>query len=367
MRNLTLRQLRALSAIGRTGRIVNAAKALNLTPPAVTLQLQQLEAEAGLRLFDRTSDGLRPTDAGHALLDTAAQVAALIAACEERLAALKGLTAGRVSVGVVSTAKYFAPNLVAAFAKAHPGIELRLTVGNRDDIVKALRDFEVDVAIMGTPPRDVPVEASLIGDHPLIIVAPPEHPLAARRRIPKARMAEEVFLTREEGSGTRTSMEVYLDGLPRRADGPLPARSGLFPTSAAKTSNPKTSGLRGRLAAKRPGEGAAGEGASRLRERIEMGSNETIKQAVMAGLGIAFISAHTVAAEIDSGRLVSLDVEGLPMWRQWFVVRRADKAMLPAAAAFAEFLITEGSGYLPSYPAATRERQRKPDAKRGPR
>ncbi len=303
MRNLTLKQLRALSAIGRTRKIVSAAKELNLTPPAVTLQLQQLEEETGFRLFDRASDGLRPTDAGQAMLDTAAQVWALIAACEDRLAALKGVSAGRVSVGVVSTAKYFAPNLVAAFAKAHPGVELRLRVGNRDDIILALREFQIDVAIMGTGPRDLPVEASLIGDHPLLIIAPPDHPLAGERRIPKARMTDEVFLTREEGSGTRTSMEVYLDGLPRR--------SGTL--------------------------------------RIEMGSNETIKQAVMAGLGIAFISAHTVAAEIESGRLVSLDVEGLPVRRQWFVVRRADKAMMPAVEAFAAFLSKEGGRFLPHF------------------
>lgn len=303
MRNLTLKQLRALSAIGRTRKIVSAAKELNLTPPAVTLQLQQLEEETGFRLFDRTSDGLRPTDAGQAMLDTAAQVWALLAAGEDRLAALKGLSAGRVAVGVVSTAKYFAPNLVAAFAKAHPGVELRLRVGNRDDIIAALREFQIDVAIMGTGPRDLPVEAASIGDHPLIIVAPPDHPLAAARGIPKARMAEEVFLTREEGSGTRTSMEVYLDGLPRR--------SGAL--------------------------------------RIEMGSNETIKQAVMAGLGIAFISAHTVAAEIETGRLVNLDVEGLPVRRQWFVVRRADKAMMPAAEAFAAFLSKEGGRFLPHF------------------
>jgi DNA-binding transcriptional LysR family regulator len=222
---------------------------------------------------------------------------------------LKGIAGGRVAVGVVSTAKYFAPNLVAAFAKAHPGVEIRLRVGNRDDIVEALRAFQVDVAIMGTPPRDVPVEASLIDDHPLVIVAPPDHPLAGRRRIAKAELAGETFLMREEGSGTRTSMEVYLDGLPRRA---------------------------GNL-------------------RIEMGSNETIKQAVMAGLGIAFISAHTVAAEVESGRLVALDVEGLPVRRQWFVVRRTDKAMMPAVEAFAAFLVREGAGYLPRYAAAAHD------------
>src|SRR5262245_9989305 len=138
LRNITLKQLRALTAIGHERKIVSAAKVLNLTPPAVTLQLQQLEAETGGALFDRTANGLRPTDAGEVVLATAAQLWALIAACEEQLAALKGITAGRLSVGVVSTAKYFSPRLIASFAKTHPGVQVRLSVGNREDIIGLL-------------------------------------------------------------------------------------------------------------------------------------------------------------------------------------------------------------------------------------
>ena len=309
MRNVTLKQLRALTAVGRGRKIVNAAKELNLTPPAVTLQLQQLEAETGFQLFDRSADGMRPTDAGHAVLETAGQIWSLLAACEDRLAQLRGVAAGRVSIGVVSTAKYFAPRLIASFAKRHEGVEVRLSVGNRVDIIALLRDFQIDLAIMGQPPPDMPVEAAHFGDHPLVIVTAPDHPLAARRRIPRADLAEQVFLTREEGSGTRSSMEIFLHALGSRT---------------------------GNL-------------------RIEMGSNETIKQAVMAGLGIAFISAHTIAAEVESGRLATLDVEGLPVWRQWFVVRRLDKALMPAVQAFSEFLVKEGSTYLPPHSSAAGE------------
>jgi DNA-binding transcriptional LysR family regulator len=305
MRNITLKQLRALSAIGREGKIVRAAKELSLTPPAITQQLQQLEAEVGFVLFDRSSDGLRPTDAGHVLLDTATQIWSLLAACEDRLAELRGIAAGRMAVGVVSTAKYFSPRLIASFAKAHPGVEMRLSVGNREEIIEFLREFQIDVAIMGRPPIDLPVEAARIGDHPHVIIAPPEHRLAGKRRLAKEALADEVFLTREDGSGTRLAMELYLEGMPRRT---------------------------GKL-------------------RIEMGSNETIKQAVMADLGIAFISAHTVAAEIESGRLVALDVEGLPVWRKWFVVRRTDKALMPAVEAFVDFLKREGAAFLPRYVA----------------
>ena len=308
MRNVTLKQLRAASAVGRSGKIVSAAKELNLTPPAVTLQLQQLEAVTGFQLFDRNSDGVRPTDAGRAVLETAGQIWSLLAACEDRLLQLRGIAAGRVSIGVVSTAKYFSPRMIASFAKQHAGVEVRLSVGNRGDIIELLRNFQVDIAIMGQPPRDMPVEASPFGGHPLVIVAAPDHRLAGRTGVARADLADEPFLLREEGSGTRSSMEMFLNALGSRA---------------------------GSL-------------------RIEMGSNETIKQAVMAGLGIAFISAHPIAAEVESGRLVTLDVEGLPVWRQWFVVRRLDKALMPAVQAFAAFLITEGSFYLPPYAPTAR-------------
>jgi DNA-binding transcriptional LysR family regulator len=302
MRKVTLKQLAALTAIGQKGKIVSAAKTLNLTPPAVTLQLQQLEAETGCRLFDRTGGGLRPTDAGEMVLETAGRIWSLLADCEERLAALKGITAGRLSVGVVSTAKYFSPRLIASFAKSHAGVQVRLSVGNREDIVRLLGDFEIDVAIMGRPPKDMPVDAVAFGNHPLVVVAPPEHRLAGRRNIAKAELADEVFLMREEGSGTRTSMEIYM--------GDMPLKTGNL--------------------------------------RIEMGSNETIKQAVMAGLGIAFISAHTVEAELESGRLVTLAVEGLPVQRRWFAVRRLDKALTPTVGAFVDFLKKEGAAFLPA-------------------
>ncbi len=304
MRHVTLRQLRALTAIGRTHRIASAAKDLNLTAPAVTLQLQQLETEVGFTLFDRMNEGLRPTEAGKIMLETAAQLWSLLSAGEDRLAALKGVAAGHVAVGVVSTAKYFSPRLIALFRQTHPGVEISLRVGNREEISARLRDFDIDVAVMGTPPRDLEVERTPIGEHPLVIVAPPDHRLAFQPHVAKMELADEVFLVREEGSGTRTSMEIYLDGVPRRA--------------------------------------------SKL--RVEMGSNETIKQAVMAGLGIAFISGHTVAAEIADGRLVLLDVDGLPVRRQWFVVRRAEKALMPATRVFAEFMAREGGRHLPQLP-----------------
>lgn len=307
MRNLTLKQFQAVAAIARLKTVTAAAKELNVTPAALTSRLKQLEDEAGLLLFDRTSKGLRPTDAGKAILWAMDSISVTLDACTARIEALKGLSGGHVSVGVVSTAKYFAPYASAAFLRDHPGVALNLLVGNRGATVASLRDYEVDLAIMGRPPADLSVQAQAFGEHPLVVIAAPDHPLAGRSGLKKADLVKEAFLVREDGSGTRTVFEEFIAGLEIR----------------------------------------------RPRVGIEVGSNETIKQAVMAGLGLALISAHTVAAEIESCRLTVLDIEGLPIRRQWFVVRRADKALGPAADAFWSFLKEEGARWLPTLPATT--------------
>jgi LysR family transcriptional regulator, low CO2-responsive transcriptional regulator len=310
MRNLTLRQFRAVQAIIAHGKIVNAAKVLGLSAPAVTIQLRQVEEELGIELFDRTVDGMRPTAAGLAFVDTAQAIEERLRLLEDQIDAIKGVRAGSLTLGVVSTAKYFAPQLMAAFMKEHPDIEMRLKIGNRAETIANLKNHDVDIAVMGRPARDVPVRASAFGDHPLVIVAAPDHPLAKARDISKERIARENFLIREPGSGTRISLEIFLGEIPGRLDD----------------------------------------------LGLEMDSNETIKQAVMAGLGIAFISAHTVAFEVEARRLVILDVAGMPIRRQWFAVMRADRAISPAMATFHDFLMRKGAMYLPMfgrlYPAA---------------
>ncbi|QJP13921.1 LysR family transcriptional regulator [Starkeya sp. ORNL1] len=299
MRNVTLKQLRAFAAVIHAGTVTGAAKILNVTAPAVTMQVQLLEDQMELPLLDRAGDRFQPSDAGREVLAAVARIERALADCGAALDAMKGLNAGRVSVGIVSTAKYFAPGALGAFARSHPGIEVALVVGNREDIIAALRGDAIDVAIMGRPPLDIEVEQSPIGDHPHIIVAPAGHPLAGRRVSP-ADLAGYTFLVREPGSGTRTLMERFFQ------EAGVAARIGM-----------------------------------------EIGSNETIKQAVMAGLGLSFISAHTVAAEIGDGRLVALDVEGLPVVRQWFVVKRSAKRLTPPAAALSDFLAQRGAEFLP--------------------
>lgn len=301
MRNLTLRQLRTLQVVASRGRIVSAAKELALTPPAVTIQLRQAEEELGLELFDRLRDGLRPTTAGLAVIEAAGAIEDRLRQLAEEIDAIKGVRAGSLRLGVASTAKYFAPRMMAGFMKQHPNIQVQLLVGNRAEIIEKLRTHEVDIAVMGRAPRDLPATAVAFGDHPLVIIAPPDHPLAPVQDISKDRIAQENFLIREPGSGTRSALEIFLSDIPGRVE-------------------------------------ALG---------LEMDSNETIKQAVMAGLGIAFISAHTIEAEVQAKRLVILDVVGLPVRRQWFAVTRADRAMSPAMAAFKAFLLSNGARYLP--------------------
>jgi LysR family transcriptional regulator, low CO2-responsive transcriptional regulator len=311
MRHVTLRQLRTFTAALRAGSFAAAADVLHITPPAVTVQMRQLETIAGMPIVERTANGMKPTDAGREIAEAALRIEAALSECDDALASLRGLESGRVAVGVVSTAKYFAPQVLGAFARTHPAVEIRLEVGNRAAILAALEANTLDLALTGWPPGQLPVQKAPIGDHPHIIIARPDHVHAGRRQLGASALAAETFLVRERGSGTRLLMERLF------ANARVTPRIGM-----------------------------------------EMGSNETIKQAVLAGLGIAFISAHTVAVELADGRLVALDVVGLPVMRTWFIVNLAKKRLLPSAAALRQFMIDEGHAFLPAFPAASEQSRR---------
>ncbi len=301
MRNLSLKQLQAVAAVAKLGTMTRAAQELNVTSAALYARIRQLEEEAGLLLFDRTPSGLKPTDAGKEMLWAIDSINTILETCTDRLRSLRGISGGRVALGVVSTAKYFAPQVIAGFSKKHPGVEISLSVRNRGQTVEALRGYEIDFAVMGRPPRDFPIEAATFGPHPLVLVAAPDHRLAGRANLDRTDLAEEAFFMREEGSGTRTVFEEFMSGV-------LVKRALLD---------------------------------------IDTGSNETIKQAVMAGLGLSLLSAHSVAAEVESGRLAVLDVQGLPIRRDWYAVRRADKVLGPAASAVWSYLMSDGARWLP--------------------
>jgi DNA-binding transcriptional LysR family regulator len=299
-RDLTIRQLRALAAVRSAGSITKAANRLHLTQPAVTLQLRNLEGLAGLPLIQRTSEGVILTEAGRAVLALNERLEAAILDCEQSLDLVAGRAGGRVSIAAVSTAKYFVPFAIAAFSRRFPKVDVTLSIGNREDVRAALRGYELDIAVMGHPPADIEVEMRPLGKHPHIMIAATDHPLARRKRVTAAELANETFITREQGSGTRMLMEEFF--------------------------------LKNQLT---------------LKIGMEMDSNETIKQAVIAGLGIAFISQHTVSHELAEGRLVTIRMAGLPVMRQWHAVRRSDKILLPPAQAMLDFLGKEGSRYLP--------------------
>jgi LysR family transcriptional regulator for metE and metH len=300
VRGVTLKQLRTLAAVIRRGTVAAAADALSVTPPAVSQQLRLLEDTLQVPLAERTPSGMRATAAGHEVLAALGRIEAALSDCGAAIAALRGMQGGRVVVGVISTAKYFAPRALAAFIRKEPGVEIRLLVGNRTEIISALRDLEIDIAVMGRTPDEVPVERAVIGDHPHVVIAGPDHPLAGVSGLRLTALANATFLLREAGSGTRELLRTLLsaDGLD-------------------------------------PGLG------------MEMGSNETIKQAVMAGLGLTLISAHTIEAEVADGRLVILDVIGLPIMRQWYAVRHNQREPSPAAQTLWSFILSDGRGFLP--------------------
>lgn len=296
MKNITLRQLKIFEAVARHLSFSRAAEELHLTQPAVSMQVQALEDQAGLPLTEQAGKKVRLTAAGEEVARQARRIAEQLREAGEALAALKGVEAGRLKIGVVSTAKYFAPSLLAEFRRRHPGVEIQLTVSNRGTVVRHLAENDIDLAIMGTPPSEFETVATVFAEHPLVFIAVPDHPLAGKRRIDPGQLANETLLFREPGSGTRGALERFL------------------------------------------GEHQVNVGAT-----MELGSNETIKQAVMAGLGISFISEHTIGLERTVGRLVKLNVVGTPVGRQWRLVYRTDKRLMPAATAFVDFMNKEGS------------------------
>jgi LysR family transcriptional regulator, low CO2-responsive transcriptional regulator len=308
MRRLTLKQLQTVRAVAQSGTIATAADELRVTPAALTARIKLLESDVGLAFFDRAGGRLRLTDAGQEVVNTTVRMEMLLVELGNTLAALKGKHAGRISLGIISTAKYFAVELVAAFSRANPRIELSLSVGNRQETITQLRDYNVDIALMGQPPADFPVVSQPIGEHPQVVVAPLDHPLVGKRNITRSELASESFIVREPGSGTRNVFDFFF----------------------------------GDVAVRQP------------HIKFEIGSNETIKQAVIAGLGLSLISAHTIEKEIAGNRLAVLDVEGLPIVRQWFLVRRANWTPTPVGEAIWDFAVAHAAEHMPRVGLAPR-------------
>lgn len=298
---VTLKQLKALKSISNSGTISAAAEDLGLTSPAVHNQIRTLEDCLGCDLLERGRNGLFTlTPEGAALLSGYETAYSALERSIHQIDALKRGLSGTVILGVVSTGKYFAPAIVARLKSLYPDIEVVLDVGNRDTIITALETGRIDLAIMGRPPRQPLVTAYPIGDHPHILIAPPGHRLSSSRDTTGEEIFKENFLLREPGSGTRILTMRYLDQI--------------------------------------------GQGLPM--EYLEMNSNETIKQAVIAGLGIALISYHTVFEELKSGRLVAIRAEHLPIIRQWYILHRADQTLSGAMETILKCITKKAAEFL---------------------
>jgi DNA-binding transcriptional LysR family regulator len=299
MKNATFRQLRVFSEVARQLSFAKAARALHLTPPAVTMQVRELEGHVGMPLFDRSGRSVTLTTAGEYMLVYARKMLATLKDAEDTAARLLKLEVGTLTIGMVSTAKYFLPHLLAQFRREHEGIEIRLAVGNREQLVQMLHANEVDIAIMGRPPKELATRAEPFAAHPHVFVAPVGHPLTQAGPLSPEALRGQGFILREEGSGTRAALEKFL--------------------------------LQARV---------------EPRVTMEMASNETIKQAVIAGMGLSFLSLHTLGLELDNRLIALLPVEGAPVVRAWNVVHTLAKLLSPAAEAFRYFVLEHGEDYL---------------------
>ena len=297
--HLTLKQLRIFEAVAEHRNYTQAAKSLFLTQPAVSMQIRQLEEEAGMALFERSGKEVRLTDAGLELLHHARLIHQQLEEAQQAMAEMRGLKRGRLRLTMASTANYFAPRLLAGFCRRHPGVRISLDVANRDGLIQALENNTSDIVIMGKPPERLPVRAEIFLDNPLVVIAPQGHPLAGRRRIPLSELARHPFIVRERGSGTRAAVERFL----------------------ARHDVERPTGM-------------------------EMNSSEAIKQAVQAGLGLGVVSLHTLEMELALQRLVVLDVEDFPIMRHWRMVYRRDKRFSAVAQAFHDFVRDEAGALL---------------------
>ena len=296
MKNATLRQLKVFEAVARHLSFSRAAEELHLTQPAVSTQVRKLEEHAGLPLFEQLGKKVHLTAAGVQLLASSRAIIQQFHEAEEAMAQFKGVSGGRLNVTVISAGDYFFPRLLVEFARRHEGVTLNFGVCNREELLGQLSENRTDLAIMVRPPQGADTIAESFAPHPYVIVARPDHPLARKRRIPVTRIAREPFVVREKGSDTWASME----------------------------------------------EGFGSE-IDNLNIAMEIRSTETIKQAVLAGMGISFLSAHTVSRELHSGSLVALHVQGFPLMLNWFVVHRKAKRLPPVAQAFKSFLVKDGA------------------------
>ncbi|AOV17294.1 LysR family transcriptional regulator [Acidihalobacter aeolianus] len=300
MMHVTLRQLQAFEAVARLRSFSRAAEEMHVTQPTVSKQIRALHEQVGLPLLEQVGKKVFLTEAGQELYATCADWLNTWGRFEQAVANLKGLKQGRLKIAAVTTAKYFMPRILGPFCSQYPGIDISLEVVNRDRVLDRMARNEDDLYVMGVPPDDMDIESEAFMDNPIVVIAPVGHRLADRRRIPFAALGDETFLVREQGSGTRMTMERLFQeqGVP-------------------------------------------------LNIRMELGSNEAIKQAVAGGLGLALLSRSTLNFDPIQNELAVLDVEGFPIRRAWYIVRPKGKNLSVVAATFHDFLLSHVQLFVP--------------------
>lgn len=291
MRHSTLRQLEVFEAIARLKSFTRAAEELFLTQPTVSMQIKKLTDEIGLPLFEQVGKKIYLTDAGQELYRTCLGIFEHFSHFEMVASNMKGLKSGKLKLAVVTTAKYFTPRLLGMFCQQYPGIDISLQVTNRERVLERMADNRDDLYILGQVPKEVDAVAQAFLENPLVVLASVNHPLAQKKKITPKRITEEPFISREPGSGTRMATERFFSD------------KGL-----------------------------------RLKIRMELGSNEAIKQAIIGGLGISVLSRHTLALDAPTGQLVVLDVQGFPIDRHWYYAYPSGKQLSIVAQTFLEYL-----------------------------
>jgi DNA-binding transcriptional LysR family regulator len=293
--HITMRQLQVFESVARHLSFTRAAEELHLTQPAVSMQVKQLESMIELPLFEQMGKKVHLTEAGHTMVRHSRTMMAHLSEIERDINSLKGVEGGQLKICIASTVNYFATRLLSSFCEQYKKVHISLEVINREELIRRLEANEPDLVLMGQPPESLDVEATAFMENPLILIANPQHPLSDQSGIKIDRLSEETFVMREPGSGTRSAMMRLFD------------KHGVKP-----------------------------------KEGIQLSSNETIKQSVEAGLGLAVVSAHTVDLELKAGRLISLDVEYFPILRQWYICYRRGKRLSTTAQVFLDFVIKEG-------------------------
>ncbi len=290
MNQATLHQLKVFEAAARHGSFTRAAEELFLTQPTVSMQIKQLTKSVGLPLFEQVGKRLYLTEAGRELFATCRQIFDNIAQFEMKVADLKGLKQGQLRLAVITTAKYFVPRLLGPFCQLYPGIDISLQVTNHEGILERMSNNMDDIYIMSQVPEHLDVNYQQFLENPMVVLAPLNHPLANEKNIPIERLADEPFIMREPGSGTRRAVQRLLD-----------------------------------------------EHGVTVKVKLELGSNEAIKQAIAGGLGISILSRHTLLP--DTGDLTILDVQHFPIKRSWYMVYPSGKQLSIVARTYFEYLL----------------------------